>query len=63
MLHEAKRQSTIGGTKKSIGFDVGIFVGMVMFNVWTQTHGLGRWTRQSLLVITLGAAQGRHGYV
>ena len=26
-----------------------------------QCIGLGRWTRQLLLVITLGAAQGRYG--
>ena len=26
---------------------MGVFVGMAMFSVWTQTHGLGRWTRQS----------------
>ena len=69
MLREAKRQSTSEELRSRLGLgsienpsDVGVFVGMVMVNVWTQTHALGRWTRQSLLIITLGAAQGRHGY-
>ena len=54
-------RSRLGLESIENALDVGVFVGMVMFNVWTLTLSLRRWTRQSLLVIAPWAAQGRHG--
>ena len=70
MLGEAKRQSTLGGTKKAIGLgsiENPLRCGRLCWYGHVQRLDpdtwLGRWTRQLLLVITLGAAPGRHGYM
>ena len=53
LLHEAYKQDTIRWTNKLIGsvaekmhWDVHIFVGIIIFSIWIQTHGQKRWTRQ-----------------
>ena len=65
MLREAKRQIPSEELRSRLGvgsIENALRCGRLRLYGHVQRMGLGRWTRQSLLVITLGAAQGRHGY-